>query len=90
MDKFVARHNIDHFRKQLAEETDETKRLLLALSTPSWWHCQHDTASDRTPLAPMLPRVMGGPAISDKRRTVNGILWVLRTGAPWRDLPHGP
>ena len=28
-----------------------------------------------------------GPPISDKRRTVNGILWVLRTGAPWRDLP---
>ena len=28
-----------------------------------------------------------GPPISDKRRTVNGILWVLRTGAPWRDMP---
>jgi transposase len=28
-----------------------------------------------------------GPAIADKRRTMNGILWVLRTGAPWRDLP---
>jgi transposase len=24
----------------------------------------------------------------DKRRTVNGILWVLRTGAPWRDMPR--
>ncbi len=29
MDKFVARHNIDHFRKQLAEETDEVKRQML-------------------------------------------------------------
>jgi transposase len=29
-----------------------------------------------------------GPAIPDKRRTVNGILWVLRTGAPWRDMPE--
>jgi transposase len=28
-----------------------------------------------------------GPPISEKRRTVNGILWVLRTGAPWRDMP---
>ena len=28
-----------------------------------------------------------GPPVSDKRRTVNGILWVLRTGAPWRDMP---
>src|SRR5580704_6669482 len=27
-----------------------------------WWHCQHDTSSDRTPLARMLPRVIGGPA----------------------------
>lgn len=26
------------------------------------------------------------------RRILNGILWVLRTGAPWRDLPerYGP
>jgi transposase len=28
-----------------------------------------------------------GPAVQAKRRTVNGILWVLRTGAPWRDMP---
>jgi transposase len=36
----------------------------------------------------MLPdRGERGPPISNKRRTVNGILWVLRTGAPWRDMP---
>jgi hypothetical protein len=29
MDKFVAQHNIEHFRKRLAEETDETKRQML-------------------------------------------------------------
>lgn len=23
----------------------------------------------------------------DRRTAVNGILWILRTGAPWRDLP---
>jgi hypothetical protein len=33
-----------------------------ALKIVRWWHCQHDTASDRTPLARMLPSVMGGPA----------------------------
>src|SRR6266571_1962918 len=39
-------------------------------------------------LNPLLPdRGERGPAIADKRRTMNGILWVLRTGAPWRDLP---
>ena len=28
----------------------------------------------------------------DHRRIVNGILWILHTGAPWRDLPerYGP
>jgi transposase len=28
----------------------------------------------------------------DHRRILNGILWILRTGAPWRDLPerYGP
>ena len=37
---------------------------------------------------PLLPdRGERGPPISDKRRTVNGILWILRTGAPWRDMP---
>ena len=28
----------------------------------------------------------------DHRRILNGILWIIRTGAPWRDLPerYGP
>ena len=39
-------------------------------------------------LDPLLPdRGERGPPVEGKRRTVNGILWVLRTGAPWRDLP---
>ena len=36
-------------------------------------------------LPPQKPRV-GRPA-SDHRRIVNGILWVVRTGASWRHLP---
>lgn len=39
-------------------------------------------------LNPLLPdRGERGPAVAGKRKTVNGILWVLRTGAPWRDRP---
>jgi hypothetical protein len=33
-----------------------------ALKIARWWHCQQHTSSDRTPLARMLPRVIGGPA----------------------------
>ena len=41
-------------------------------------------------LPPQKPKV-GKPA-HDHRRILNGILWKLRTGAPWRDLPerYGP
>ena len=30
----------------------------------------------------------GGRPANDHRTTLNGILWILRTGAPWRDLPE--
>jgi len=41
-------------------------------------------------LAPLLPPqkpATGRPA-NDHRTILNGILWVLKTGAPWRDLPE--
>jgi transposase len=40
-------------------------------------------------LLPNKPR--GVPRVDD-RRVLNGIFWVLRSGAPWRDLPerYGP
>jgi transposase len=36
------------------------------------------------PTLPNKPR--GIPRVND-RRVLNGIFWVLRSGAPWRDLP---
>lgn len=43
-------------------------------------------------LAPHLPRRSRGRPAHDHRRIINGILWIVRTGAPWRDLPdrYGP
>ncbi|MBI3961871.1 MAG: transposase [Deinococcus sp.] len=51
--------------------------------TDAQWKC----------LQPLLPppKVRGRPR-NDDRHTLNGILFLLRTGAPWRDLPrrYGP
>ncbi len=42
-----------------------------------------------TRLWPLLPaNGRRGKQWKDHRTVVNGILWRLRTGAPWRDLPH--
>ena len=41
---------------------------------------------------PLLPRKSRGVPRVDDRRVLNGIFWVLRSGAPWADLPgrYGP
>ncbi len=44
-------------------------------------------------LEPLLPEQRpakgskGGRPAEDHRRIINGMLWIDRTGAPWRDLP---
>jgi transposase len=40
-------------------------------------------------IKPMLPNKPRGVPRMDDRRVLNGIFWVLRSGAPWRDLPQG-
>ena len=39
-------------------------------------------------LANEASSVRGGPPVHDDRSVLNGILWVLRTGAAWADLPE--
>src|SRR5690349_23017787 len=51
-----------------------------------------DTQWER--LRPLLPpqKAWTGRPAKDHRLVLNGILWIERTGAPWRDLPerYGP
>ncbi len=51
------------------------------------------TEAQRRALAPHLPPDPAkGQAWSDHCNVINGILWRLRTGAAWRDIPerYGP
>lgn len=43
-------------------------------------------------IQPLLPNKPRGVPRVDDRRVLNGIFWVLRTGAPWEDMPprYGP
>ena len=49
------------------------------LSDEQWQH-----------IAPLLPGKKGDPGRSgeNNRRFINAVLWVAKTGAPWRDLPR--
>src|SRR5687767_11670873 len=45
------------------------------------------TDDEWTAIKPMLPnKPRGVPRVND-RRVLNGIFWILRSGAPWHDLP---
>lgn len=39
-------------------------------------------------IQPHLPLQKAGAVRKDDRMVINGILWKLATGAPWRDLPE--
>ncbi len=53
-------------------------------------HRRHDITDKMWKvLAPLLPGQAGqwGGIARDNREFINAVSWVLRTGAPWRDLP---
>lgn len=39
------------------------------------------------PEPPKRPEGRGRPR-RDNREILNGILWIMRTGAPWKDMPE--
>ena len=39
-------------------------------------------------IEPVVPRTTTGRPLKDPRGMLNGMFWVLRSGAPWRDLPE--
>jgi transposase len=50
------------------------------------------TDFERSVIQPLLPNKPRGAPRVDERRVLNGIFWVLRTGASWRALSkeYGP
>lgn len=53
---------------------------------------RHELTDEQWQLVePVLPPQRdGGPGRkpADQRQMLNGMMWILRTGAPWRDLPE--
>ena len=47
-----------------------------------------DRIKNKLPLEHPKEGKRGRPAKYDNRRIMNGILWIARTGAPWRVLPE--
>jgi len=41
-------------------------------------------------IEPLLPKAKTkrGRPVQDHRELLNGMIWILRTGAPWRDMPE--
>ena len=39
-------------------------------------------------IEPLIPHPATGRPLKDPRAMLNGMFWVLRSGAPWRDLPE--
>jgi transposase len=68
---------------------DDAARRVIQASKLELRIMRHElTDYEWTAIKPFLPnKPRGVPRVND-RRVLNGIFWVLRSGAPWRDLPE--
>lgn len=48
-------------------------------------HALTDSQWER--IVPHLPPVLGRPGVND-RLFLDGVLWIAKTGSPWRDMPE--
>jgi transposase len=58
------------------------------MTTPRRHELSDEQWAKLEPLLPPEKRAGPGRPALAHRRILNGILWILRTGAPWRDLPE--
>ena len=56
------------------------------MSGSNHWHNLTDTQWEN--LEPYLPprNTVMGHKMDERRQHINGMLWILKTGAPWHDL----
>src|SRR4051794_14024055 len=72
--------------------------MSISLLIGIWWHLPpYRLSTDREVVAPgqwelvrdlFPPPARTGRPRRDRREILDGVLWILRTGAPWRDLPE--
>jgi transposase len=67
--------------KRLLEVNKMTANLRRYELTDREWDFIKDYFNDEQPTRKGRPR-------SDVRLTLNGVIWIARSGAPWRDLPE--
>jgi len=49
---------------------------------------RHELTDEQwTKLEPLIPSGRGQPSVRGNRNFVNAVVWIAKTGAPWRDLP---
>jgi Putative transposase of IS4/5 family (DUF4096) len=83
---------IYRFRDQLSR-LDGPPRDVIQVPKPELRIMRYELSNyEWTAIKPMLPNKPRGVRRVNDRRVLNGIFWVLRSGAPWRDLPetYGP